>query len=581
MNRKKSLASAAAIVLAASLAACGGSSGGGDQEDRKDMDYGEAASSFEQVPDATGPAPEVEGAVTGGTITYEVPLDQGPEDIDPTNGWSVLGNSILQDLVHRSLTQYRRNAETGNMELVPDLATDLGTSNDDFTEWTFTLRDGVRWETGDPVTAEEIKYGLERSMDIETFTGGPGYAYSAGWFDCGEGYSGPQDGDCPGITVDGRTITIKMVKPFSEFPWYSTFMAMGPIPEKDSEFPAYGRAPLATGPYKVESFRPGESLVLVKNDQWDPATDPARHQYADKWVINFDADQEKTDQLLLSGSGGTTISNRVGSTNVAEMQAALGSNFLQQPGGCVSYRSPDYTKITDINVRKAIAYAYDWENVLIAQGEVPGVTRVPASSIMPPGMAGRREVLVDGEQIAYDPEKARSLLEEAGQVGFKLTYIYDDSQPEYKAANDQEMKGYIAAGFEVEAIPYQEDEYDLYQDADSPINKKLNLRKSGWCYDWPSGSTMIPPLYKTGQPYNTAFFSEKEIDDRMEEIGTLPIEEQADAWGALDEQILTEYFPSWPTAYRNDLFAAGSDIGGFSGNAAMSAISFKDLYVIE
>ena len=583
MKRNKFLAVAATFALAGSLAACGGGDGdgdGGDGGDQDKLDYGNAESSFEQVPDAQGPAPDIEGAVTGGTITYEVPLDPGPEDLDPTNGWSVLGNSILQDLVHRSLTQYRRNAE-GNMELVPDLATDLGTPNEDYTEWKFTLRDGAKWETGDPVTAEEIKYGLERSMDSETFTGGPGQAYSADWISCGEGYAGPQDGDCKGITVDGNDITIAFDQPFAEFPWYSTFMAVGPIPEKGSEFPAYGRKPLATGPYKIESFRPNESLVLVKNEEWDPATDPARHQYVDKWVINFDADQEKTDQLLLSdtAAGQTTITNRVGATNVGDLRSALGDNFIQQTGGCVSYTSPDYTKVTDINVRKAIAYAYDWENIMIAQGEVPGVTRIEANSIMPPGMAGRKEVFVDGEQISYDPEKAKELLAEAGEEGYKLTWIYDDSAPELKAANEQREKGYQAAGFETEAIPYQQDAYDLYMNKTSPINKKLNLRASGWCYDWPSGSTIIPPLYKTDQPYNTAYFSESSIDDRMDEIGTLPLDEQADAWGDLDEQILTEYFPSFPVAYRNDLFGAGSKIGGFSGNAAMSAPNFKDLYV--
>ena len=76
--------------------------------------------------------------------------------------------------------------------------------------------------------------------------------------------------------------------------------------------------------------------------------------------------------------------------------------------------TPDYTKITDIRVRKALAYAYPYEDVWIASGEVPGVTRVPASSVMPPGMAGRKDFQVDGEQITYDPAKAKELLAEAG-----------------------------------------------------------------------------------------------------------------------------------------------------------------------
>ena len=45
----------------------------------------------------------------------------------------------------------------------------------------------------------------------------------------------------------------------------------------------------------------------------------------------------------------------------------------------------------------------------------------------------------------------------------------------------------------------------------------------------------------------------------MDDIPTLPLEEQADAWGALDEKIMTEYFPIIPTAFRNDLFVFGDE----------------------
>ena len=70
------------------------------------------------------------------------------------------GNSIQQALTNRSLTQFAPDPETGEMVLVPDLAVDLGQSNEDYTEWTFQLRDDATWETGDPVTAEEVAFGI-------------------------------------------------------------------------------------------------------------------------------------------------------------------------------------------------------------------------------------------------------------------------------------------------------------------------------------------------------------------------------------------------------------------------------------
>src|SRR6478609_7035403 len=277
MKRSKSLAAVACVALVSTLAACGGGDDSGNNES-SNRNFEEAGSGFGKVPDATGPAPEVDGAATGGDITVLIPSDIGPQDLDPANGWSVLGNSIQQALTNRSLTQYRRNAD-GDMELVPDLATDLGRPNDDFTEW--------------------------------TFTGGPGQVYSVENIDCGEGYAGPtKSGDCPGITVDGQDITIKMTQPFPDMDFWGAFMAMGPIPLENSEFPAYGRKPLSTGPYMIEEFRPSESLTLVKNPNWDPASDAARHQYADSWTFKFDQDQEKVDQILMSDSaeGQTTVS---------------------------------------------------------------------------------------------------------------------------------------------------------------------------------------------------------------------------------------------------------------------------------
>ena len=84
---------------------------------------------------------------------------------------------------------------------------------------------------------------------------------------------------------DARTVTIQLSMPFPDMDYWGAFMAMGPAPlGKVSDPPEYGRSPLSTGPYKVESFRPSEELVLVKNDAWVADSDPARHQYADKWI---------------------------------------------------------------------------------------------------------------------------------------------------------------------------------------------------------------------------------------------------------------------------------------------------------
>src|SRR6185436_19365860 len=188
MKHRKPLALVAGAALLA-LAACGGS---GDDTSSPDSNL-----SFTNAPEVgkdanrEGPAPDIEGAKTGGTITVYLPGDPGPDSMDPTDGWSVTGNSIQQALTSRSLTQYARDEKTGEMVLVPDLATDLGTPNEDFTEWKFTIRDDATWEDGKPVTAEEVAWGIQRSMDSDTFPAGPGTEYSQTYFSQAGKYKGP------------------------------------------------------------------------------------------------------------------------------------------------------------------------------------------------------------------------------------------------------------------------------------------------------------------------------------------------------------------------------------------------------
>src|SRR6185436_16223784 len=125
---------------------------------------------------------------------------------------------------------------------------------------------------------------------------------------------------------------------------------------KVSDPPDYGKNILSTGPYKVESYRPAESLTLVKNDQWDPSTDPARHQYVDKWIFKFNEDQAKVDQIMLSDNteSQTSMSNALGSNNYDRANTELGDRLVQQSSQCTSFLAPDYKAISDINVRKAI-----------------------------------------------------------------------------------------------------------------------------------------------------------------------------------------------------------------------------------
>ncbi len=598
MKRKKAFVAAASVAaLTLGLAACGGSSDD-DNSSGPSKEFTEGASSGgDKIPDATGPAPEVEGAKTGGEITVLAPdPDDGPTTLDPASLWSVTNNAIAQDMLFRSLTQFRRDAETGSYVLVPDLATDLGQPNDDFTEWTFTLKDGIKWEDGSPVTAEEVAFGIKRSFDEETFPTGPGTAYSNPYFLGGEDYTGPYTGgqDFPAVTTEGNDIILKMATPFSEMDYYGIFPAMGPVKLDAASPPDYGLAPMSTGPYKIEKYVPNQELVLVKNDQWDPDTDPARHQYADKYTFQFDVDPAVAGQTVLSGSGATTIvTSLLGTDYTKALQDGLDSQVDVGPQPCTSMRMPNFEKIPELEVRQAIAFAYPYEDAWSAAGELPGVTLANGATnedlgfgILPPGMAGREAFNpeIDGETIQYDPEHAKELLAKAGfgPGEYELSWVYDSTAPQGKAAADQIKLGFEKAGFKAKPYPYGGGSlYDVWTDPDNALYKKINLLGTAWCQDWPSAATFLPVIVGSGGPYNTGKFTDPAVDAEIERIQTeVPIEEQAEAWGALEQKVMTDFMPIINVGYSQVIAGIGTGLGGFANDTSVGgAPNYRDIFV--
>ena len=272
-RRAAGIALAATALLA--LSACGGgsSTGGATGDEQSFAPGGNAGTGKDET--ATGPVPVPDDAAEGGTVT--VLTANVPSTLDPTQAYYTDSTAILSDLVTRSLTQFVYNPETDDMQLVPDMATDLGTPNGDNTEWTFTLRDGLKYEDGTPVKAEDVAYAIKRSFAIAELPDGP--TYQTTFFLDGDKYKGPfKDGsDYKGVEVNGNDITIKMRRPFTDMDYYGSFPAFTAIPEAKDNPETYGQHPMATGPYKFADYKPGTSLTLVKNENWDPNDRPGPH----------------------------------------------------------------------------------------------------------------------------------------------------------------------------------------------------------------------------------------------------------------------------------------------------------------
>jgi len=513
--------------------------------------------------------------------------------IDPSESYYVDTSSILSGLITRSLTQYKYDPKTQNMILVPDLATDLGTSNDTYTKWTFTIRPGVKWgENGQPVTAKDVAFGMTRCMDAATFPTGPCQYYSNVYFKGGAAYKGmytDPSANYKGIKVNGDKITITMAKPFPDMPYWGTFPANGPVPSdpKISDPKTYKKHPWSTGPYMIDKFNQSKELILKRNPYWSADTDPARTQYPQGYDFKLQQQSEKIDQIMLAdtGDGQTSLTyDDLLAPDFQQMKQKAPERLTLGGSPCTYYWAPDNRKITDKKVREALSFAYPYKNVILAGGLIPGVNAIPATNLMPPGVPGRKPYNVTGRQgFDTDAAKARSLLKQANALGYEIKFLFRTDDPVSVQGKDAIVKGLNEAGFKATPVPTTTANYVAARDNTS---EDINVRSAGWCSDWPSGATWFPPLLQSTHPdtshsfgANYAAFGNKGIDNQMDAIQKLPLEQQAAAWNALDKKIATKFFPLFTTYYTGIAQAHGSKIMGDFDDNTLGMPTWKNIWI--
>lgn len=246
---------------------------------------------------------------TGGTLRVVGPVI---DSLDPQRSY-LPGVWNLMRLYTRTLVTY--SAEPGRTdELVPDLATDLGTLSEDGLSRTFTLREGVRFENGRPITSRDIKYGIERSFAAEAIVGGPTFVVDL-LDDPENPYAGPYQDEAPdrlGLgsveTPDDRTIVFRLRAPSSQLLHVLALPSSSPVPIEADTAGDYAIDPVSSGPYAITSNDTATGIQLDRNPEWDPATDDVRTALPDRVVVRTGLSGVERDQALLAGSADVDIS---------------------------------------------------------------------------------------------------------------------------------------------------------------------------------------------------------------------------------------------------------------------------------
>jgi peptide/nickel transport system substrate-binding protein len=579
--RRLLAAVAAATTLALVAAGCGGGGDGGEG------------------PADTTPQERTE-AVPGGTV---ISLEQAvTQTLDPQRVYSGRDISYLGSLVYRSWVMFppgETDATKGSTP-IPDLATDTGQSNEDATEWSFTLKDGPTWQDGQPVTCEDFKYGVSRTFASDVITGGPNYII--GYLDVAEDangepvYKGPytgegQDAFDQAVTCDGNTITYRFKKPWPDFPLaIAALRSFDPFREDLDEGDASKFAAFSTGPYMLEGeWNEDTGGSFVRNPEWDGEEDTNREANPDRFVFQIGIEPEVIVDRLIADEGDDK--NAITTRNVTPAQypqitgdVAERAVNLQSPFS--NYLMPNVKRITNLKVRQALAAATNRAAYVGALGGANASS--PSLSIVNPATPGYVANPNFGEPEGGDVEAAKQLLEESGETlpyPIKLTYpIGSDAGEKAFAA----LKAtYDEAGFDITLDGL--DPSGPYYDQIQKPQGDSDLIWAGWGADWPSISTVIPPLFDSrinltknsnGQDYGN--YDSDAVNAAMDAASAETDLDTANQMWADVDNMLAEDVAYIPLDVSQFYFLRGSNIENYvnsistSGYPDLGVISVKD-----
>lgn len=498
----------------------------------------------------------------GGTLTILTPAST--ISLDPAASQNLATTTL--SLIDRRLTTW--DVKPGkDAKVVPDLATDSGTASDGGKTWTYTLKSGLKFSDGSPVTSADIKYGVERSFS-DQLQGGLGYHKTllAG----AESYKGPFSGkELASIeTPDQKTIVFHLNKAFGDWPWIVSQPAFTPVKKSNGSPSTYVKAPITTGPYKVQSIKDGSSLTLTRNKYWSRKTDSIRTAAADKVVFQEGQNQTTAVQNLVQDTGAYAKAFDVqylGASDLATVtrNASAKTRLATSQAGPLQYLTLNTRKgaLKDLKVRQAFEYAVDKQAYLVASGG--SQAGVLASTLITPGIAGRQQYDLYKAPASGDVAKAKALLKSAGVGALKLTLLSQNDTATLAQAQAIQQ-GLQRVGVSVTLKP--EDENSYYSDL-TATNPKFDLSLTSWQPDFPSANSNISPLFESSQigggNYDISQYSNKSVDAAIAAAQAEVDQTKAQAqWAAIDKRIMQDA-PVVPLIYAKQSFLHGSGIGNF------------------
>lgn len=433
------------------------------------------------------------------------------EWLDPQQIY-VNNSSSFARFIFRSLMGWDEKTD-GTYELAADLADGMPT-NDGGKTWTFKIKSGLKYTDGSTITAADIKYGVERSMDPQ-ISNGPQYAKL--YLEGADKYAGPSKGELASITTpDDTTIVFKLKQPVAYWDQLCTLYTFVPVPKAKDTGAAYDLNPVTMGPYKFQTYNKASKIVLAKDSTWVASTAPLVKQNFQMVNMTMGIDQSQLDNDLVSDTNGGTdcmfSDDPAPATMPMVQKAPLKDRTLTGTTIFINYIGiqQNQAALKNVKVRQAILYALNPTTSIQAIGGP--LLRAPIQSFAPPTLKGFEDV-----KDTYDvgatgnPDKAKQLLKDAGVSNLTLTYPYSNSGVNPQVAQTV-VQALARAGITVVTKPI---ESGAFYKTVSTLANKYDIVPGGWGYDIPDGSTIFPPIFQGGANLYNGTSNLSQLDDPM------------------------------------------------------------------
>lgn len=476
-----------------------------------------------------------------------------PTSLDPPIGFDERSYDILTNLME-GLTRLGKNQEPE-----PAMAKEWKVSEDK-KKYTFTLRDGVKWSNGEPVTAQDFEYAWKRMLDPKTAPPSPAafLAYvieGAEAFNSGKGKAE----DVKVKAINEKTLEVTLAKPASYFLNMVANPALFPVHKKTVEsnknWATESSTYVSNGPFKMSEWKHNDEIKMIKNESyWDAANvklDGVTWKMIDDLGTEYQMYQ--TGELHATTNVPPDLSDQLFAENKAKVEDGAGTYFYR-----FNIKKEPFD---NVNIRKAFNLALDRQKIvdLINKRKEKPATGFVSYGFKDPAGGDFRDV--SGELLKFNAEEAKQLLQKGMQEkGYtklpEITLVYNDSSTHPKIAQAMQEMYKEVLGVEVKLITK---EWKVLQDEQK--RGELMLSRSSFLPDFADPINFLEG-FQTGNSMNRTGWGNAQYDKLIQDAYNEADDAKRYQMMHEAEKILMNEAPIIPLYYYNKAYLQSDKVEG-------------------